>query len=50
MYGPFLPPAPPLALTGVSVVLEVVLASLMLLGGLLLLRIGVRGNRTRVSR
>jgi hypothetical protein len=45
MYGPFIPPGGPLAFTGVDVVLEVFLASILLLGGLLLLRLGVRRNR-----
>ncbi len=51
MYVPFPPmPPPQLAFTGVSVVLEVVVASLLLLGGLLLLRLGARRTRNRTGR
>ncbi|MGI9092269.1 MAG: hypothetical protein ACR2FF_02230 [Mycobacteriales bacterium] len=49
MYPP-IPPSPPLAPTGVNVVLDVVLASLLLLGGLLVLRLGVRRKPDRPDR
>lgn len=49
MYTPFIPATPPLAFTGVSVILEVVLASLLVLGGLLLTRLGARRKRDRVD-
>lgn len=51
MYVPFVPPGTPLAMTGVSVILEVVVAAFLVLGGLVVLRMGSRrGKRDRVGR